>query len=305
MKYYFKLQYTLLNRHILDFGLSPWAGYLLGLLLFIGLSIFLFARIDLAEYVYGFLVLGILLNHGSVLRNDFIKSCYLRSTYLKIRLIENALIATPFLIFLGYKHCYVIAGGLAVGALIATFINFSRSLNYALPTPFYKIPFEFILGFRSTFVLILFAYFLTFMSIKVDNFSLGIFSILLVFLISLSFYSNLEDKFYVWVYNFSPKQFLLHKVKTALIHATILCLPATVSLLAFYPESWWAILAVQGLGYLYLSCIVLAKYLNFPHKLNLPQSIVIGLGLWFPPLLLGIIPFFYTKSVKKLKEVLG
>ncbi len=240
-----------------------------------------------------------------MLRNDFIKSCYLRSTYLKIRLIENALIATPFLIFLLFKHCYLAAGLLAIGVVVSAFINFAQNLHYALPTPFYKIPFEFILGFRSTFLLVFFAYFLTLMSIKVDNFNLGIFSILLVFLISLSFYANPEDKFYVWVYSFSPKQFLLHKVKTALIHATILCLPATVSLLAFYLDYWWVILAVQGLGCLYLSCLVLAKYLNFPHQLNLPQSIIIGLALSFPPLLLGIIPFFYTKSVKKLKEVLS
>ncbi|MFM9952142.1 MAG: ABC transporter permease [Saprospiraceae bacterium] len=305
MRYYFKLQHTLLNRHIIDFGLPPWAGYLLGFLLFIGLSVFLFIKVDLADYIYGFIAMGLVLNHGNVARNECIKSCYSKSNYLKIRLIENVLIAAPFLAFLLFKQCYLAAGLLAIGAAIAAFVNFSQTLNYALPTPFYKTPFEFIQGFRSAFLLVFFAYFLTLMSIKVDNFSLGIFSLLLVFLISLSFYSSPEDKFYVWIYNFSPKQFLLHKVKAALLHATMLCLPITVSLWAFYQDYWWAILAVQGLGYLYLTCIVLSKYLNFPHKLNLPQSIVIGLGLWFPPLLLGIIPFFYTKSVKKLKEVLG
>ena len=50
--------------------------------------------------------------------------------------------------------------------------------------------------------------------------------------------------------------------------------------------------------------IVLAKYAAFPGVISLPQALLIAFGLWLPPLLLGIIPYFYSQSIKKLKEIL-
>jgi hypothetical protein len=207
--------------------------------------------------------------------------------------------------FLLVRQCWISAGILTLGALLAVMVNLTRNFNFTLPTPFYKTPFEFLLGFRKTFLLVFFAYFLTLMGILVDNFNLAVFSLLLVFLISLTFYSKPESRFYVWVYKVSARQFLFHKIRTALLHSSILALPVTISLLAVYKEFWWAILAVQVLGYLYLSCVMLAKYLNFPEEINLPQSIMLGIGLGIPPFLLWLIPFFYAKSLKKLKEVLA
>ncbi len=305
MKYYFRLQFTLLNRHIRDFGLPPLAGYPLALLGFVGLSFYLFTKTGIAEYIYLFISLALVLNTGSAQRNGFLKSCYSKPVYYKIRLLENGFIAAPFLVFLLFKQCYVTFGLLILGAGLAVFVNVGQVFKFSLPTPFYKHPFEFTVGFRRNFLFVFFAYFLTLMALAVDNFNLGIFSLLLVFLIALGFYANPEGPFFVWMHNRSSKEFLRYKVSVALFYSTLLCLPVTASLLLFYPQYWGAIAAVQGLGYLYLTCVVLAKYSNFPYKISLLQSILLGLGLWFPPLLLGIIPFFYSQSVKRLNEVLA
>ena len=305
MNHYFKLQLTLLNRQIIDFGLPPWAGYLLSGLVFVGMSWMLFAKADFAAYIYLFIAFALLLNHGTMQRNEFLKSCYATRLYLKIRLLENACIALPFLVFLIFKQHYLISGLLVLGTGLTTLVNISQGFNFSLPTPFYKIPFEFIVGYRHTYLLVFFTYFLTLMSINVHNFNLGVFSLLLLFLISLSYYADPEDRFYVWIHRMSAKGFLLHKIATGLLHSSLLCLPTTLGLLLFYSEYWAIMLAVQTLGYVYLAFIIVAKYSNFPHKIGIVPSILIGIGLCFPPLLLGIFPFFYKQAVKSLKAELA
>jgi hypothetical protein len=39
--------------------------------------------------------------------------------------------------------------------------------------------------------------------------------------------------------------------------------------------------------------------------MNLPEGMAIAFSLLFPPLLLAIIPFFYLKSITKLKFLLN
>jgi hypothetical protein len=58
------------------------------------------------------------------------------------------------------------------------------------------------------------------------------------------------------------------------------------------------------LGYVYLVTIILAKYSGYPNEMNLLQGILIGISLLFPPILIGIIPFFYLQSIKRLNDIL-
>ena len=305
MKYYFRLQYTLVNRHIKDFGLHPIAGYFLGVVGFAGLSFYLFHKTELAVYLYLAITLSLILQHGNARRNEFVKSCYSGQEYLQIRALENFLIAAPFLLFLLSKQCFWAAGSLALGAGLAVFLNVRQLFYFSLPTPFYKHPFEFLVGFRNTSLLVFFAYFLTVMSLMVDNFNLGLFSLMLLFLLSLSYYGNPEGSFFVWMHQRTSKAFLGYKVKIALRHVSLLSVPVLLTLLIFYSENWMVILAVQGLGYLYLTCMVLAKYANYPQQISLPQGILMAIGFVFPPLLIGIIPFFFSQSVKRLHSFLA
>jgi hypothetical protein len=86
--------------------------------------------------------------------------------------------------------------------------------------------------------------------------------------------------------------------------ATLLVLPILLSLLVFYPSDYTVILLFFVMGLLFLWTVILAKYSAYPGEMNLPEGITIAFSLYFPPLLLAMIPIFYTKSIRKLKHLL-
>ena len=102
-----------------------------------------------------------------------------------------------------------------------------------------------------------------------------------------------------------PRRFCWIKLKIALLYSTLLALPILFSLGYFFPEKIKLLLAFQGLGYIYLCTIVLAKYAAFPRAMNLPETIFIVASVFFPPFLLFTIPFFTKKAIKKLSPVLS
>ena len=292
----------MLNRKITEFGLNPTLGYLLMMVIFIALSLMLFLKTAFANYIYLALALSSVTALSEGFRTDFLKSIFSDKEYLKIRCFENAIIALPFTLFLLFKNEWLIAFIVPVAAASLAFFNFRNQLNYTIPTPFKKLPFEFIVGFRNTYYLFLGSYFLTFMAIQVGNFNLGIFAMLLVFAVCLSFYVKPEDEYFVWIFSKTAKQFIFSKIAFAFIGSTVLVLPILISLLLFFTSNWWILLIVMCAGYLYLMTIVLAKYAAYPREINVPQAIIIALGVWLPPLLLGIMPFFYKKSIKNLRR---
>ncbi len=304
IQYYFSLQYRMLNRQLSDFGLHPLAGYILSVAAFIGLSVYLFLKTEFAMYIYYLLAIGFTYMLSESGRNGFLKTCFNADEYYKIRIIENALLVLPFVAFLTYKSAFLPAILLLVSAILLVFLSIRSTLNFTIPTPFSNKPFEFIVGFRNTFYAFVLAYFLTIMAVTVGNFNLGIFALLFVLMICMTFYSNPESEFYVWIFSSGTRGFLLHKIKIALLYSTILCLPVVVGLGVFFPENIAAILGFQSLGYLYLVAVILAKYSTFPNKINLPQILVIAFSISFPPLLIGVIPYFYIQSAKKLNEIL-
>jgi hypothetical protein len=143
------------------------------------------------------------------------------------------------------------------------------------------------------------------MSVYADNFNLGIAALILTFLICITFYLNPENEFYVWIFNSLPGKFLFGKLKTAIVYSTFLTLPVVIVLMIFFVDKTLIIAGFQLLGYIYLSVIILAKYSSFPHQVNLPQFIILALSVWFPPLLIAVIPFFYRQSVKRLNKILA
>ncbi|WP_348811408.1 ABC transporter permease [Flavobacterium maritimum] len=304
MKEYFTLQFRMLNRQLTEWGIEPIIGYLVGVFAFIGLSIKLFDETQYAEYIYVALSLSLTIKLNEVNRNEFLKLCYSKVEYIKLRLIENLIISIPFIIFLIYKEKYLFSFLLLISICLLTVVDLKNKSNFALPTPFYKHPFEFIVGFRTNYLLYFFAYFLIFMSISVGNFNLGIFSLILALLSCLNYYTNSEDEYYVWIFSLTPKEFIKYKLKNIVLYSTILSLPIIISLSIFFYIKIDIILGIQCLGYLFIFTTMLAKYSVFPEKLNIRFGIVFALTLWFPPLLLLIIPYLYIQSTKKLKEIL-
>ena len=143
------------------------------------------------------------------------------------------------------------------------------------------------------------------MGISVGNFNLGVFSLLVIFLTSFSFYTQPDSQFYVWIFSHTATSFLIDKIKIGIGYVTILALPILLGLGYFFPEKSSLLLIFLGLGYLYLGTIILAKYAAFPRAMNLPESILIVASVFFPPILLFVLPFFYRRSIKNLNTVLS
>lgn len=305
MKEYFTLQFKMANRKLEAYGLEPALGYLLISAGFAGLSLFLFYKTEFAPYILMLISLALTSKLSERRRNDFLKICFVAMRYKLIRMIENFLSIIPFLIVLLYKHNYLGSLILAVISLLFALSSFKTNLSFTIPTPFYKKPFEFTVGFRNTFLIFPLAYILTAIAISVDNYNLGIFSLILIFLAALSFYPQPENEYFVWSFALSPKKFILEKAKTALVFTSVLSLPVILSLCFFYYGNIYALAAFYIGGCLLLITVIFAKYAAYPNEMNMPEGIIIALCMSFPPLLLVSAPYFYIRATTKLQRYLA
>ena len=305
MKNYFNLLLVLTNRKIKKAGLNPGLGYLLGLAAFILLAEYLFQKTSFAKYLVILVCLSFQFQLSEKNRTDFLQSTFGDKTKNKIRILENLMVSIPFVSFLLYKGLIIESSILGLCSISFALVSFHAHFNLSIQTPFSKRPFEFSTGFRRTFYLFPMAYALAFIAINVDNFNLGVFSFLLIFLTTLGFYSKPEQEYYVWVHAETPGKFLKNKMLHASKNAAFLTAPILISMLIFYPSEFALILGFFLVGLLFLWTIILAKYSAYPEEMNLPEGMIVAFSLFFPPLLLAVIPFFYLKSVNKLKFLLN
>jgi hypothetical protein len=305
MKEYFLLQFKMLNRKMIDFGLPILIGYALLSFVFVLLSNYLFEKTEFANYAYGLFALISVLKLSEPKRNDFLKSVFNKYNYKKLRILENIIYCLPFTLFLIYNKQFVFSITLNFFAVIITLFNFSTNVNVTIPTPFSKKPFEFTVGFRKTFYVFPIAYFLTYISVSVGNFNLGVFSMLLIGITCFSYHSKTENEYFVWNYNLSSKEFLLKKIKTCLTYFSVLSLPIIITLGISFFNQIDILIVFIFLSYAYLTAIIFAKYSSFPNEINMSQVILIGLSFIFPPILLIFIPLFYSQSIKKLNTILN
>lgn len=304
MKDYFYLQFIRTNRKIKEVGLNPLLAYLLGLIAFVLLSDYIFLKTDFAKYLLILTCFSLQFKLSNKNRTDFLLSTFGDKTKIKIRVLENSIICIPFVALLFFKSFPFEAIMLLICSMIIALFSFHSNLNLTIPTPFSKKPFEFSTGFRNTFYLFPIAYTLTFVAIYVDNLNLGIFAFLLIFLTSISYFYKPEHEYYVWIHRDSTKVFLKKKVINASKNTTLLVIPILMVLLIFYPNEFKLILIFYLIGLLFLWTVILAKYAAYPEEMNVPEGIIIAICIYFPPLLLFIIPFFYKKSISKLNYLL-
>jgi hypothetical protein len=291
-------------RHLRDAGLPPAVGYALLVLVFVGCSLYLFQKTEFAEPLYLLSALALIGQLSETRRNDFLKICFRDDMLKRIRIAENVLTVLPFLLFLAYKQLFYAVLVLFLVTVLLALVQFRTVLYFTIPTPFYKKPFEFLVGFRNTFYLIAAAYALTGIAVSVGNFNLGIFAMLFVFAIALTYYGNPEAEYFVWIHNNNAGQFLLNKIKTALWYALWLALPVALTIGIFFPENMAFIALFMGIGMAFLACMIAAKYAAYPYSINIAQAVLLSFNVWFPPLLLVFIPYFFFKSQKRLRYLL-
>lgn len=293
------------NRKYKEAGLYPFFGYLLTLSTFVLLSEYIFYKTDFARYLIILTCLSLQLKLSEKNRTDFLLSTFGDKLKIRIRVIENFIVCIPFVSMLLYKSFFVDASILLLCSVILALVSLHSNFNLTIPTPFSKKPFEFATGFRKTFFIFPLAYALNLIALNVGNLNLGIFAFLLIFIVALSYYYKPEQEYYVWIYAETPKVFLKNKVFNASKNATLASAPIIISLLLFYPSEFELILFFFLIALFFLWTVILAKYSAYPDEMNIPEGIIIAFCLFFPPLLLAIIPFYYSKSIKKLKYLLN
>jgi hypothetical protein len=304
MKYYFLLQFRRLIRMISDYKINPFLGLIVGSLLFIWISDILFRKIIYPQYVYTGLSFLLIHSLDDQARNDFLKSIFLKKKYIRARLIENLIAAAPFFLFLLFKEKYLPAFTLLVLSSLLSFLNKVGKPAFVVPSPFSKRPFEFSIGFRRTFWLLIPVLAITAISIFYSNVNLGIFCLICLFLIIITYYSGQEPVFYVWIYAKSPRSFLKEKITTAMRYSFLSSLLIAVPLICFNPAQSFQVAVILIIGLLDVLLIVVAVYSNFPVKLNLLQNIQIAMAIFFPPLLLYVVPNLYAQAIRRLNPYL-
>lgn len=306
MKYYFFLQYLMLRRKVVEFGLRPVTAFLLAAGAFMGFSWLLFQRGgEHAGWVYALLALLPQLGRRSPERDDFLRSTFPRRLYARISLLENLILALPFLLFLLLRVAWLpgIALAVVVSALSRIRPRGSASMNF--PTPYSRLPFEFTRGFRLSWAFYVFIIFLLFMAVITPNSNLGVFAMLLIFPQAAYFYFEPEDPYWVWIYADTPASFLQFKIRLALTLANLTALPAFLLLFAFFPEQFPLLLGAMLLGSLWLVTTILAKYSVFPEKMQLPQELILIASIFLPPSMLLSIPWLFRRACNNLQNLLS
>jgi hypothetical protein len=305
MKEYFLLQAKRTDRIFREIGINPWIGFLLSILIFALLSELLFYKTSLAKYLLMLTALSAMFGLGEKQRTEFLQTVFGDTQYRSIRIVENLIFALPFMIVLSIRSCFVEAAVLSASAIVLAFFTQRNSFNLTLPTPFSRRPFEYSIGFRKTFLFFPIAYTLTIIAIVVDNMNLGIFSMMLIFLVALTYSSSPEHEYYVWIHSRSPKSFLKQKCLHAMKNASLLAAPILLALSCFYPIQIFIFVALFLIGNLYVLTIVIMKYSAYPHEMNLPEGIVLTCSIFFPPILLLILPLYISKANRKLSPILN
>ncbi len=292
-------------RALLEAGIRPVFGFPLILAAFIALSVYLFYKTDFAQWIYTAIAVSVLLRLGESGRTDTLQTIFPGREYFAIRFLENSLAALPFLCFLLFERQYQAAAALWLASVLLVRVRFRQVSGLVFPTPFKKFPFEFLVGFRKSAWLFGLVFFLLFKAVEVGNPNLGLAALGMIFLICMSFYFKPEDAFFVWIFAANSRVFLRKKIIDALACSSMLTLPVWVILAFVFKDHFAVLLGIQCAGYVFLITVVLAKYSAFPREMSLPQALFLGMSLWFPPMLLVVIPLFYRQSVKQLQPYLG
>jgi len=304
MKYYFELQCRRSLRMIKDFGLNPYIGVLSGVAMFVFMSVIFFKKVAYPHYIYPSLAILSLIPLGNTSRNEFLKNTFLEKPYIMIRPMENVICVFPFCIFLFFQRHYLISILTFAAAILLSFFNKVSRPDFAIPSPFSGRPYEFTTGFRRTYILFIAIFILTAIGIYYRNFNLGIFSLLMLFLVCCSFYSVNDPIFYVWIHAQSPDKFLQKKIKTGLLYSLCLSLIVAIPLLITWPEMGFWTLAVMLIGFLYMIVVILSVFANYPVPPTVSQKIQTIGSMLCPPLLLFVIPNLYYQALGRLNVYL-
>lgn len=305
LKYFILLNIRRFQRKCEEMGVHYTIVIFTTLLVFISGSYFLFFKWPIfAPIIYSIITLSLIYSSIDINHLQHISKIFDSRTALKIRIVEHLLISIPFLLFLSYKVQWLWMLGLLLGVTLLALLPAKVGSHIKIPTPFKRQPFEFIIGTRKTFPLIILSYFLMIKAIQVDNPNLGFAMIGFLFLLSISYHMKVEKEYFVWIYDKSPSGLLRMKILTAFKNASLLSIPGSIILLIAFPGFFFICGFLYFYGFILLTVFILGKYAAYPKEIGLPQAIIIGISILFPPMLIYTIPTFYKKAQLNLTPYL-
>lgn len=301
MKYYLHLQLLRFNRLLRESGFRPTVAYILLAAFFVVISHLTINLIEKGHWIYISLAIYLFLKLQNIAMVNLIFS---NRELRKLRLFEAIIFSVLFSIMLLVNQFYLEGTLLIFSVSVSSIFCININLSLRVPTPFYKRPFEFIIGFRKTWAMLFVTLCLCSIALTVKNYNLILFSTALVYLNFSAFYSKSEHEFFVWIYSMNPQKFLLEKVKTALLFSLFSTMPIGIATYVVFPENWMATTLLLLLGSALPILGILNKYSYFPSHSELINSILIGFCLLFPPFLLFMVPYLINKATNNLRDYL-
>jgi hypothetical protein len=300
--FYLKLQYQLFRRRLLAQAISPRLVLIISLPLFIYLANRIVQYVIYGEHIFFALAIVAILALSSKNRISFLKQTLPKEFVGRIRLVENGLTALPFALFLLYNQFYLLSLFLVIIAIALSKLTFQGIMTCVMPTPFSHHPFEFLIGFRKTFLVFAFAYFLAVMAVISGNVNLGLGALALCYLTCMYFFNKPEPAFYKSLYIHSTVEFIKYKIRVAIIYSALLGAPIFILLGIAFIEDIDLIGLISLLSIGFLVNMVFLKYASFPKDISIANSVLLAVCIPMPPLLLLVTPFLYKKALTNLNQ---
>jgi len=289
LKYYYELQYKRIHRSLKYLGVEPFIAYPTLMFLWYWVSTVFFDEVLYANYLYVLISAIVVYGVTNPEHTKFLKQHFSILKYQKVLIFNNVLKAIPFVLFLLYKTYFIEVFLIFALMLLLSFVEKRNTVSIIVPTPFGKKPSEFVIGFRKTFWLFIGAYGLAIIAVVKDNFNLGIFSMISIFLVCSSYYMKQDSE---------------HKIVIAIRYSFMLTMPICIALCTFYIDQIDLVLLFLILGCMYLSMHILMKYAFQYEGVEVFQGIIGVLCFLFPPVLIIAIPYFYKKAIHNLDLLL-
>lgn len=304
MKTWFNLQYLMLIRFMREAGLHPLIGLVLGLGI-LSLTVFIiWERTPYPETIFSILSIVVLLKPTLRKRNEFMQTVFGKSTYYRIRIAEQLLMAIPFTLCLIIKQAWSYAVFLPLLSAIMALLHTDPGRGRVFPTPFGRIPYEAPAGFRKTIGWMVLSCAVLVAGVLSGNHALFPASLIIVVLTTSSYHGQPDDKMYVWIFNTRPRQFLLRKWGASALCTAAMASPVLITSLIFAP-GWMPTLAGIFLVGICLNALIIAgRYSSFPDELSFANGFIMAFAVVFLPLFPVVLFWLVRRSERRLSSLL-
>ena len=284
--------------------MHPVVAIVMAVSFFVGASWLVMEQMDGGEWIMASLAAVLAFSLNTASKQELLLSIFNHRKYYQIRWIENMVGLLPFLLVLLSYQAYWFGLMLVPLATLMIFLPARSKVSLVIPTPFGRIPFEPIVGFRRWFIAIGLIYFVFVMGIRSENFNLAVVALPLLALLTMAFYYEPEEEQIVWNYRLGYKSFIRRKLVNSLVTYFLLSSAAVILLLVFHLDSLLVVLVVWFVGMVYLQLLILTKYTVYPNEIGISQAIYLAIALWLPVSLFYFFPAFNKQARTQLKGLL-